>query len=147
MGRPCNLVREKGLFSFYQDDHAECCGIRKIAPLRAKLLTLDAWVTGQRKDQSPGTRSNLPVVQLDPAFARPGRRSLNTTRWPTGVLSRCGITYAPTRCPTTHCTNAVLSPSGANPALKPLGPANMSARGAGGGKRPLRKNAACMETI
>lgn len=66
------LVREKGLFSFYQDDHAECCGIRKIAPLKAKLLTLDAWVTGQRKDQSPGTRSNLPVVQLDPAFARPG---------------------------------------------------------------------------
>ena len=28
------LVREKGLFSFYQDGHQECCGIRKraIAP-------------------------------------------------------------------------------------------------------------------
>jgi phosphoadenosine phosphosulfate reductase len=65
------FVRAKGLFSFYQDDHGECCGIRKIAPLRTKLLTLDAWITGQRKDQSPGTRSNLPVVQFDTAFARP----------------------------------------------------------------------------
>jgi len=65
------LVKEKGLFSFYQDDHKECCGIRKIAPLRRHLLTLDAWITGQRKDQSPGTRSNVPVIQDDKAFARP----------------------------------------------------------------------------
>ena len=49
------LVKEKGLFSFYQDDHKECCGVRKIAPLRKQLLTVDAWITGQRKDQSPGT--------------------------------------------------------------------------------------------
>ncbi len=66
------LVREKGLFSFYQDDHKECCSIRKIAPLRRKLLTLDAWVTGQRRDQSPGTRAAIPVIQEDQAFARPG---------------------------------------------------------------------------
>ena len=26
------LVREKGLFSFYQDGHQECCGIRKVGP-------------------------------------------------------------------------------------------------------------------
>lgn len=64
------LTREKGLYSFYQDQHQECCGIRKVGPLRKKLLTLDAWVTGQRKDQSPGTRAELPVVQLDKAFAR-----------------------------------------------------------------------------
>lgn len=65
------LVREKGLFSFYQDDHKECCGIRKIEPLRRKLLTLDAWITGQRRDQSPGTRTSIPVVQDDRAFSRP----------------------------------------------------------------------------
>ena len=35
------LVREKGLFSFYKDDHKECCSIRKIGPLRRKLLTVD----------------------------------------------------------------------------------------------------------
>lgn len=62
------LVTEKGLFSFYEDGHGECCGIRKVEPLRRKLKTLDAWVTGQRRDQSPGTRNEVPVVQLDDAF-------------------------------------------------------------------------------
>jgi len=66
------FVGEKGLFSFYQDGHQECCGIRKIEPLRRKLHTLDAWITGQRKDQSPGTRAGIPVVQNDTTFARPG---------------------------------------------------------------------------
>lgn len=66
------MVGSKGLFSFYQDNHQECCSIRKIGPLRKKLLGLDAWVTGQRKDQSPGTRANIPVIQDDKAFARPG---------------------------------------------------------------------------
>jgi phosphoadenosine phosphosulfate reductase len=65
------LVREKGLYSFYKDGHKECCGIRKVAPLRRKLGTLDAWVTGQRKDQSPGTRASIPVVEKDQAFSRP----------------------------------------------------------------------------
>ncbi len=64
------LVKEKGLYSFYQDNHQECCSIRKIAPLKSKLLELDAWVTGQRKDQSPGTRGTIPVIQDDRLFAR-----------------------------------------------------------------------------
>lgn len=66
------LVKEKGLFSFYKDDHKECCGIRKISPLRRQLQSLDAWITGQRKDQSPGTRANVPVIQDDKFFAREG---------------------------------------------------------------------------
>lgn len=65
------LVAEKGLYSFYEDDHKECCGIRKVGPLRKHLLGVDAWVTGQRKDQSPGTRAQIPVIQSDRAFARP----------------------------------------------------------------------------
>lgn len=65
------LVREKGLFSFYQDGHKECCSIRKIGPLRRKLLTVDAWITGQRRDQSPNTRAAIPVIQDDKVFARP----------------------------------------------------------------------------
>src|SRR5262249_22946596 len=59
------LVREKGLFSFYVDGHKECCGIRKVEPLMRALGPLRAWVTGQRKDQSPGTRADVPVIQLD----------------------------------------------------------------------------------
>jgi len=62
------FVNEKGLFSFYEDGHKECCGIRKVQPLRKKLSTLKAWITGQRKDQSPGTRMQVPAIQLDPAF-------------------------------------------------------------------------------
>ncbi|MGR9072008.1 MAG: phosphoadenylyl-sulfate reductase [Gammaproteobacteria bacterium] len=62
------LVRKKGLFSFYRDGHQECCGIRKVEPLKRKLAELDAWITGQRRDQSLDTRQNLPEVQHDTAF-------------------------------------------------------------------------------
>ncbi len=62
------LVKEKGLFSFYRDGHKECCDVRKVDPLRRALNTVDAWITGQRKDQSPGTRASVPVIQKDPTF-------------------------------------------------------------------------------
>ena len=65
------FVREKGLYSFYKDGHKECCGVRKIVPLRRKLHTVDAWITGQRKDQSP-TRANVPVMEADAAFSSDG---------------------------------------------------------------------------
>jgi phosphoadenosine phosphosulfate reductase len=65
------LIREKGLFSFYQDGHQECCGVRKVGPLRRRLQTLDAWVTGQRKDQSLATRAAIAVVERDGAFSTP----------------------------------------------------------------------------
>jgi phosphoadenosine phosphosulfate reductase len=63
------FVRKKGLFSFYEDGHKECCGIRKVEPLRRVLARKRAWMTGQRRDQSPSTRSDVPVVQIDPTFA------------------------------------------------------------------------------
>lgn len=69
------LVKKKGLFSFYRDGHEECCGIRKIEPLRRKLATVDAWMTGQRKDQSP-TRSDVPVAQIDQSFSGAGEQLL-----------------------------------------------------------------------
>jgi phosphoadenosine phosphosulfate reductase len=62
------LVRQKGLFSFYEDGHEECCGVRKVEPLRRKLATLRAWATGQRRDQSPATRSAIAVIERDPTF-------------------------------------------------------------------------------
>ncbi len=73
------LVHEKGMFSFFEDGHQECCGVRKVAPLRKKLSSLKAWVTGQRKDQSPGTRTAVPVVQIDPAFT--GVNSGELIKW------------------------------------------------------------------
>ncbi|MGI9213576.1 MAG: phosphoadenylyl-sulfate reductase [Methylococcaceae bacterium] len=64
------LVAEKGLYSFYKDGHHECCGIRKVEPLKRKLSTLDAWITGQRKDQNL-TRMNIAEVELDTGFSTP----------------------------------------------------------------------------
>ena len=66
------FVRTKGLFSFYEDGHEECCGIRKVEPLRRVLAQHDAWINGQRKDQSPATRADIPVLQLDGAFEGKG---------------------------------------------------------------------------
>jgi phosphoadenosine phosphosulfate reductase len=59
------FVKRKGLFSFYDDGHEECCAIRKVQPLRRMLGTLHAWATGQRRDQSPATRSAIAVVERD----------------------------------------------------------------------------------
>jgi phosphoadenosine phosphosulfate reductase len=64
------LVRKKGLFSFYDDGHGECCGIRKVEPLGRVLSKYRAWLTGQRRDQSP-TRTNVPLFELD--RAHPGK--------------------------------------------------------------------------
>src|SRR5262249_28055159 len=59
-----SLVRKKGLFSFYEDGHAECCGVRKVEPLGRALRTARAWMTGQRRDQSP-TRAEVAHIQID----------------------------------------------------------------------------------
>ncbi|MCA9592846.1 MAG: phosphoadenylyl-sulfate reductase [Myxococcales bacterium] len=60
------LVRAKGMFSFYEDGHQECCAIRKVGPLKRQLAGLSAWMTGQRRDQSP-TRAEVAIVALDDA--------------------------------------------------------------------------------
>ena len=74
-----SLVRSKGMFSFYRDGHSECCGIRKVEPLRRQLATLRAWIAGQRRDQNPGTRATLPVVQYDTGFQ--GRDGARLVKW------------------------------------------------------------------
>jgi phosphoadenosine phosphosulfate reductase len=67
-----DLVRKKGFYSFYEDGHSECCGIRKVAPLRRILTRYSAWITGQRRDQSP-TRADVPLVELDTNQGADGR--------------------------------------------------------------------------
>lgn len=59
------LVKNKGLFSFYDDGHGECCGIRKVESLKRVLSRHRAWVTGLRRDQSPTTRSDIRTVERD----------------------------------------------------------------------------------
>jgi thioredoxin-dependent adenylylsulfate APS reductase len=45
-----------------------CCKLRKVEPLARALSTLDAWVTGIRRDQTPD-RANARLVERD---RRPG---------------------------------------------------------------------------
>ncbi len=76
-----DLVRKKGLFSFYEDGHGECCGIRKVEPLRRVLGTFDGWMTGQRRDQSP-TRAEVPVLLWDTSHTPSGMLKANPlARW------------------------------------------------------------------
>lgn len=58
----------KGLFSFREsvENRKECCGIRKVEPLRRALSGLDAWITGLRREQSV-TRTDLKAVEIDHA--------------------------------------------------------------------------------
>lgn len=60
------LVRQKGPNSFYDSIEArrECCGVRKLEPLRRALSSASAWITGIRQEQSP-TRADTPFVELD----------------------------------------------------------------------------------
>jgi len=58
------LVREKGLFSFYEDGHKECCDIRKVEPLARALAGKRAWITGQRREQA-ANRSQLGEQEFD----------------------------------------------------------------------------------
>ncbi len=41
-----------------------CCALRKVEPLNRALSTLDCWVTGLRREQSP-TRADAPKVEWD----------------------------------------------------------------------------------
>ncbi len=60
------LQSEKGYFSFKQSIEArkECCGIRKVEPLKRALAGREAWVTGMRREQSP-TRTGVEAVEWD----------------------------------------------------------------------------------
>ncbi|HXU14661.1 MAG TPA: phosphoadenylyl-sulfate reductase [Terriglobales bacterium] len=44
-----------------------CCELRKVAPLRRKLSTLDAWITAIRRGQTP-ERAGAKKIDWDPKF-------------------------------------------------------------------------------
>jgi phosphoadenosine phosphosulfate reductase len=60
------LEREKGFYSFREsiENRKECCGIRKMEPLRRALSGMKAWMTGLRREQAV-TRSDMAVVEWD----------------------------------------------------------------------------------
>lgn len=60
------MVNSKGINLFYQsiENRKQCCGIRKIKPLKRALKGVDAWITGLRKEQSP-TRKDMQIIEWD----------------------------------------------------------------------------------
>ncbi len=53
--------------ALWSRDPDRCCAIRKVEPLKKKLGSLRAWVTGVRRDQAP-TRANTKKVEWDAKF-------------------------------------------------------------------------------
>jgi thioredoxin-dependent adenylylsulfate APS reductase len=70
------LVRENGVNPFYRSISLrfDCCGVRKVEPLKRALATGDAWIAGQRRDQL-ATRRHIRKVELDRTC--PGKIKLN----------------------------------------------------------------------
>jgi phosphoadenosine phosphosulfate reductase len=62
-------VREKGLNLFYSsiENRKLCCGVRKVEPLKRALATVDAWITGLRREQVV-TRAAVKKVDIDTGF-------------------------------------------------------------------------------
>jgi phosphoadenosine phosphosulfate reductase len=60
------MVNAKGPNSFYVsvENRKECCGIRKIEPLKRALAGNECWVTGIRADQS-ANRQDMENVEWD----------------------------------------------------------------------------------
>jgi phosphoadenosine phosphosulfate reductase len=48
----------------WNTDTDACCGLRKVSPLAEALGSVDAWVSGLRRDQSPG-RAATPKLAWD----------------------------------------------------------------------------------
>jgi phosphoadenosine phosphosulfate reductase len=63
-----SFIDQYGMNGFYDGEEPKkaCCGARKIKPLNAALLGADAWLTGQRREQST-TRTELNLEEFDDA--------------------------------------------------------------------------------
>ncbi len=63
-----DFIAQYGLNGFYESLEARkaCCHIRKVVPLAAALSEADAWITGQRREQSV-TRTDLALAEHDSA--------------------------------------------------------------------------------
>lgn len=59
------MVQQHGEFLFFdsKDKQEYCCYVRKVLPNQKALDTLDAWVTGLRRDQS-ASRAQLPRLEI-----------------------------------------------------------------------------------
>jgi phosphoadenosine phosphosulfate reductase len=61
-----SVARQAALYGeeLWKRDPDACCGLRKVSPLEEALAGADAWVSGLRRDQSPG-RARSPKIDWD----------------------------------------------------------------------------------
>jgi len=59
-------VESNGINAFYDsvELRKQCCGIRKVEPLKRALSGQKAWITGMRRQQAV-TRADMPVEEFD----------------------------------------------------------------------------------
>jgi phosphoadenosine phosphosulfate reductase len=60
------FVETRGINAFYDsvESRKQCCGIRKVEPLKRALAGKKAWITGMRRQQAV-TRADMPVEEWD----------------------------------------------------------------------------------
>lgn len=60
------MVTEHGMNLFYRakELRLQCCNVRKVRPLQRRLASLDAWISGLRRDQSQ-TRREVAEIEVD----------------------------------------------------------------------------------
>jgi len=98
----------------WKHNPSECCNLRKVEPLRAKLKELQAWITGIRRDQTPHRRHagkiesdvNFGLVKLNPLADWSSAQVWHYIREngvPSNPLHQAG--YPSIGC--THCTRPV----------------------------------------
>jgi phosphoadenosine phosphosulfate reductase len=63
--RVAAMVRQHGEYLFFDSQPKQefCCKIRKVEPNLRALASVDCWITGLRRDQSP-FRSNIPKASV-----------------------------------------------------------------------------------
>ena len=66
LGTVGEMVRERGFNLFYRSvaNRQHCCEVRKVEPLGRALASLDAWISGLRREQAP-TRGSMHKVERD----------------------------------------------------------------------------------
>lgn len=100
--------------ALWSRDPDRCCELRKVQPLQRKLVELEAWVTGIRREQAP-TRANARKLEWDARFALVKLSPLADWSWAQvwEYIRTRGVLYNPLHdqnypslgC--THCTRPV----------------------------------------
>ncbi|EGH48176.1 phosphoadenosine phosphosulfate reductase, partial [Pseudomonas syringae pv. pisi str. 1704B] len=106
-----------------------------------------AWATGQRRDQSPGTRSAVAAVEIDSAFSTAERTLYKFN--PLAQMSSEEIWgyIRMLELPYNSLHERGFISIGCEPCTRRYCRTSTSARVAGGGKKPRRRNADCMRAI